>query len=137
MAYLLFIYNKTDKRNQRFQDFSQNSRIYRTQLQFVNGFFWTPFSCKSIYLSIIDQSIPLSRLKMPASTKLPPETILANPMQPSALTLTVSYFLHSCFSKWNDSKLLCPFISFWLSNYLLSIIPCWWIQCKHQLWFWQ
>ena len=40
MAYLLFIYNNTDKRNQMFQDFSQNSRIYRTQLQFVNVFFF-------------------------------------------------------------------------------------------------
>ena len=42
IAYLLFIYNKTDKRNQRFQDFSQNSRIYKTQLPFVNVFFGHP-----------------------------------------------------------------------------------------------
>ena len=48
MAYLLFIYNKTDKRNQRFQDFSQNSRIYRTQLQFVNVFFLTPFRLRDL-----------------------------------------------------------------------------------------
>ena len=34
MAYLLFIYNKTDKRNQRFQDFSQNSWSKRAQLFF-------------------------------------------------------------------------------------------------------
>ena len=54
MAYLLFIYNKTDKRKQSFQDFSQNSRIYRTQIQIVNVFFWTPFSFS---MAMIPESI--------------------------------------------------------------------------------
>ena len=42
MASLRFIYIKTDKRNQWFQNFIQNSRILRTQLQFVNVFFGHP-----------------------------------------------------------------------------------------------
>ena len=55
MAYLLFIYNKTDKRNQRFQDFSQNSRIYKTQLQFVNFFFGHPLDTIYFYGSRISK----------------------------------------------------------------------------------
>ena len=43
MACLLAIYIKTDNRNEWFQGFSQNSRIHKTKLQFVNVFFWTPF----------------------------------------------------------------------------------------------
>ena len=56
MAYLLFIYNKTDKRNQRFQDFSQNSRIYKTQLQLVNVFFGHPLDSvkKDLELKLVN-----------------------------------------------------------------------------------
>ena len=47
---LLFIYFKTDKMNQWFQDFSQNSWIHRTQLHFIKVFFGHPLDiCRSKY----------------------------------------------------------------------------------------
>ena len=96
MAYLLFIYNKTDKRNQRFQDFSQNSRIYKTQLQFVNVFFGHPLTITtwlSIYLCLFH--LPIS--------------------------LFISYFisLHSSSSSYfSFSLILSPSLFFWPSLFL-------------------
>ena len=54
MAHLLFIYSKTDKRNQWFQDFSQNSRIDRKHLQFVKVFFGHPLEDTKMIFTYLD-----------------------------------------------------------------------------------
>ena len=62
-------------RNQLFQDFSQNSKIHRTQLQFVIFFFWTTFkfdiSCVNALESDSPTNNPTSDGPGPVTTPQP------------------------------------------------------------------